>query len=300
MISRLHTVPGYGFLLGVHVSISGGVYRAPERAAALGCTAFQIFPSNPRGWRQKTHPPEDVEKFKTDVVRFKLEPFFVHMPYLPNLAADDDELYEKSAAALIEAVEATARLGGRYLVTHLGSHRGAGAKIGGERAAAAISRAVAETPRAGVTILMENAAGKSNQVGTTFAEITTLYKRIGKEGRRRVGLCVDTCHAHAMGYDLAAGGAGLEHILAEIDGSIGADKIKLLHLNDAKKQAGSGLDRHEHIGRGTIGREGFKQIVNHRVFRSLPMILETPQENDWDKKNLRTLRRLRKDVGVTP
>jgi deoxyribonuclease-4 len=288
-------VSKHKFLLGVHVSISRGVHRAPERAAALGCTTFQIFPSNPRGWRQKTHPPEDVDEFKLRVMRSGLEPFFVHMPYLPNLSASDDELYEKSAGALIEAVEATARLGGRYLVTHLGSHRGAGAKTGRERAAAAIRRAVEATPRTDVTILMENAAGKSNQVGTTFIELATLCKMVGKQGGRRVGLCVDTCHAHAMGYDLAAGSDGLERILTEIDGSIGADKIKLLHLNDAKKETGSGLDRHEHIGRGTIGRGGFKQIVNHRTLRDLPMILETPQEEDWDRKNLRTVRRLRKD-----
>lgn len=288
------------FLLGVHVSISGGVYLAPERAAALGCTTFQIFPSNPRGWRQKSPPSEDVKEFKLAVTRAKLEPFFVHMPYLPNLAAPDDELYEKSVAALAAAVETTARLGGRYLVTHLGSHRGAGAKIGRERVAAAIRRAAEETARADVTILMENSAGKSNQVGTTFTELTTLYKMIGKKGQRRVGLCVDTCHAHAMGYNLAAGGAGLEHILAEVDAFVGVDKIKLLHLNDAKAAAGSGLDRHAHIGHGTIGREGFKRIINHRTLRDLPMVLETPQESGWYRKNLRSLMRLRKDRGGEP
>ncbi|HUV87970.1 MAG TPA: deoxyribonuclease IV [bacterium] len=288
------------FLLGVHVSISGGVHLAVERAAALGCTTFQIFPSNPRGWRQKTHPPEDVERFKLGVTRAGLEPFFVHMPYLPNLAAPDDELYEKSAAALTEAVETTASLGGRYLVTHLGSHRGAGVELGRERAAAAIRRAVEATPRAGVTVLMENSAGKSNQVGTTFTELTALYKIIGKRSRRRVGLCVDTCHAHAMGYDLAAGGDGLERILAEIDGFIGVDNIRLLHLNDAKAAAGGGLDRHAHIGRGTIGREGFRRLINHRTLRDLPMVLETPQEGDWDPKNVRTVKRLREERGVAP
>lgn len=286
------------FLLGVHVSISGGVHLAVERARALGCTAFQIFPSNPRGWRQKSHPAEDVEAFKLGVKRNALEPFFVHMPYLPNLASPDDALYEKSAAALADAVETTASLGGRFLVTHLGSHRGAGAETGRERAAAAIRRALDATPRAGVTILMENAAGKSNQLGTTFTEITKLYKMLGKKCRRRVGLCVDTCHAHVMGYDLAAGGAGLERILAEVDAFVGVGNVKLLHLNDARGEAGSGLDRHAHIGRGTIGREGFKHLINHRALRGLPMVLETPQEGDWDRKNLRTVRRLREKIGA--
>ncbi len=287
-------MPSDKFLLGVHVSISGGLYFAVERAAALRCTTFQIFPSNPRGWRQKKHPPEDVDRFKQGVKRMKLEPFFVHMPYLPNLAAPDDGLYGKSVAALVETLEATARLGGRYVVTHLGSHRGAGGRTGRERVAAALRLALKETAGSDVMVLMENSAGKSNQVGTTFGELTTLYKKVGKKAQTRLGLCVDTCHAHAMGYDLSAGGGGLERLLAEVDEFIGLDKIKLLHLNDAKGEAGSGLDRHEHIGYGSIGREGFAEIINHRALRKLPMVLETPREDGWDQKNLRALRRLRK------
>ncbi len=219
------------------------------------------------------------------------------MSYLPNLASPDDALYEKSVAALVDAVERTEGLGGRYLVTHLGSHKGAGPAVGKERAAAAIRRAVRETRGADVTILLENSAGKSNQVGTTFAELTTLYRKLGKTAQRRVALCVDTCHAHAMSYDLSAGGDGLARLLAEIDGFIGVDKIKLLHLNDAKGEAGSGLDRHEHIGRGTIGRDGFKRIINHPLLRHVPMVLETPAEDGWDKKNLRAVRRLREAVA---
>jgi len=281
------------FLLGVHVSISGGVHLAVDRAAELRCTTFQIFPSNPRGWRQKPLAEEEVSAFREGVRRRGLEPFFVHMPYLPNLASPDDELYEKSTAALVDAVKRTSRLGGRYLVTHLGSHRGAGPALGQKRAAAALRRAVDATPRADVIVLMENSAGKSNQVGTTFAELTTLYKMAGKKAQARLGLCVDTCHGHAMGYDLSPAGDGLERILAEVDGFVGVNKIKIVHLNDAKAPAGSGLDRHEHIGLGTIGREGFKKIINHPKLRHLPMVLETPQEGDWDRKNLRTVRRMR-------
>jgi deoxyribonuclease-4 len=281
------------FLLGVHVSIAGGLHLAVARAAALHCSTFQIFPSNPRGWRQKDHPSEEIDKFQQGVKRRNLLAFFVHMPYLPNLAAPDDALHEKSAAALVGAIETTARLGGRYVVTHLGSHRGAGVRIGQERVAAALRLALKETVASDVIILMENSAGKSNQVGTTFTELTTLYKKVGKKAQTRLGLCVDTCHAQAMGYDLSAGGNGLERILAEVDSFIGLDGIKLLHLNDAKGEAGSGLDRHEHIGYGTIGREGFAEIINHRALRKLPMVLETPRENGWDRKNLRTLRKLR-------
>jgi deoxyribonuclease-4 len=282
------------FLLGVHVSISGGVHLAVERAVALGCTTFQIFPANPRGWRQKPLDEEEVTAFRDAVTRRGLEPFFVHMPYLPNLASPDDELYDKSTAALVDAVARTARLGGRYLITHLGSHRGAGPASGRKRVAAALRRAVEATPRADVTVLMENSAGKSNQVGTTFAELTTLYKMAGKKAQPRLGLCVDTCHGHVIGYDLSAAGDGLERILAEVEEFVGINKIKAVHLNDAKAPAGSGLDRHEHIGLGTIGREGFKKIINHPGLRHLPMVLETPQEGDWDRKNLGAIRRLRK------
>jgi len=281
------------FLLGVHVSISGGVHLAVERAAALRCTTFQIFPSNPRGWRQKPLDEEEVAAFREGVTRRGLEPFFIHMPYLPNLASPDDELYEKSTAALVDGVARAARLGGRFVITHLGSHRGAGLAAGQERAARAIRRAVEATPRADVTVLMENSAGKSNQVGTTFTELTTLYKMAGKKAQTRLGLCVDTCHSHVMGYDLSGDGDGLERIMAEVDEFVGINKIKVVHLNDAKAAAGSGLDRHEHIGLGTIGREGFKKIVNHPKLRHLPMVLETPQEGDWDEKNLKAVRRLK-------
>jgi deoxyribonuclease-4 len=281
------------FLLGVHVSIAGGLHLAVERAAALKCTTFQIFPSNPRGWRQKPPDAEDVRLFRSELERRRYGAFFVHMPYLPNLASPDDALYEKSVAALVDAVERTAALGGLYLVTHPGSHKGAGAAAGRERAAAAIRSALRETRGAGVAILMENSAGKSNQVGTSFRELTTIYRKLGKTAQRRVGLCVDTCHAHAMAYDLSAEGDGLARLLAEVDDFIGVDKIKLLHLNDAKGAAGSGLDRHEHIGRGSIGRAGFRKIINHPLLRRVPMVLETPQEDDWDKRNLRAFRRLR-------
>jgi len=284
---------GQKFLLGVHTSIAGGLPRAVERAFALGCTTFQIFPSTPRGWRQKRPAAEEVGAFRRAVAEHGLQPFFVHLPYLPNLASPDDELYEKSVAALTQALETTASLGGRYVVAHLGSHRGAGAAAGIERAAAALRRALEATPRLGVTILAENAAG-ANAVGTSFTELASLFKMAGARARRRLGLCLDTCHAHVTSYDLSVEGEGLEKILAEIDGGVGLARLKLLHLNDAKGAAASGRDRHEHVGRGTIGREGFRRIINHPALRDLPMILEMPAESGWDKKNLNALRRIRR------
>lgn len=281
------------FFLGVHVSISGGVAEAVLRAVGLKCTTFQIFPSNPRGWYQKPYEAEDVALFRERYQAAGFRDFFIHMPYLPNIASPDEDLYERSVAALIDAVERAAVLGGRYVVTHMGSHKGAGLAEGQERAAAALCRALASTRKSGVMILMEDSAGKAHQVGTKFTELAALYRRVPPACRPRVGLCVDTCHSHAMGYDLAPGGDGLERILAEVEDGFGLDKIKLIHLNDAKGPAGSMLDRHEHIGLGTIGKVGFRKIINHPLLRDVPMVLETPQEDDWDKRNLRTVRRLR-------
>jgi deoxyribonuclease-4 len=276
----------------VHTSIAGGLPRAVERAVALDCSTFQIFPSTPRGWRQKQPREEECEAFRRAVDEHDLQPFFVHLPYLPNLASPDDDLYDKSGTALVQALETTARLGGRYVVAHLGSHRGTGAAAGAERVAAALRQALKATPRLGVTILLENAAG-TNAVGTSFTELASLFKMAGALARRRLGLCIDTCHAHVTGYDLSARGDGLERLLAEIGAGVRLPRVKLLHLNDAKGAAGSGRDRHEHVGRGTIGREGFRRIINHPALRDLPMVLETPREEGWDKKNLRAVRRLR-------
>jgi len=281
------------FLVGVHVSIAGHVADAVTRAAALGCTTFQIFSSNPRGWRRKPLAPDDAADFRARAKRLGFGAFFVHMPYLPNVATPDDELWERSVAALGDALGRTAALGGRYVVTHMGSHKGAGLDFGLPRAAAALERALAASRGSGVMILMEDAAGKSGQLGTRFEELSEIYRLLGRNYRRRVGLCIDTCHSHAMGYNLSARGDGLERILAEVAAVIGVAKIKLLHLNDAKGECGSRLDRHEHIGRGTIGRAGFRKIINHPALRHLPMVLETPPEDRWDRKNLRAVRRLR-------
>jgi deoxyribonuclease-4 len=284
------------FQIGIHVSIAGGFARAPERAAALACTVFQIFPQSPRGWQARPATDDDVQSFRAAMKKLRLKEFFIHMPYLPNLATPDPALYEKSVAALIAAVKLTAHLGGRYVITHLGSHKGAGAEAGRERVAAALARALAATTDTPAVILMENAAGKGHQLGLTFPEINELHERVSgvsPGNRRRLGLCLDTCHAHAMGYDLSARGDGAARLAREIAAGPGLAALKAIHLNDARGAAGSGLDRHEHIGRGTIGREGFRRFINDAAWRDVPMVMETPQENSWDKKNLRLVRKLR-------
>lgn len=278
--------------LGLHVSTAGGIHKAPDRAAALGCRTFQVFVTNPRAWAARPLDPRHVEVFRERVGALGFKSFFVHAPYLPNVASPDDEIWRRSVAALEEVARRTAVLGGRYVVTHMGSHKGGGIEVGQRRAAAALTRVLAAVP--GIVILMEDAARYSNQVGTTVAELAAIYGLVGAGVRDRVALCIDTCHAHVMGYDLGPAGDGLETLAREVRRYFGAAGVKLLHINDAAGGAGSKVDRHEHIGYGTIGAGGFKRLINHPFFGGLPMVLETPMEDGWDARNLAAIRRLKR------
>jgi deoxyribonuclease-4 len=264
-------------LLGVHVSIAGDICEAVNRAAALRCTTFQMFPSNPRTWEAKELTEDDVGCFRERLVEHGFEKFFVHMSYLPNIASPDDELWEKSVAALTEGLRRTVALGGAGLVTHMGSHKGAGLELGIARAAYAITRALREI--AGPTkMLMEDSAGKSGQVGALFMELNRVYEAAGDDVKDRIGVCYDTCHSHAMGYDISADTSGFDKALGELDAGIGRNAVKFVHLNDSMKPAGEKLDRHANLGNGTIGADGLRRFINHPFIRkqNVPMCLETP------------------------
>jgi deoxyribonuclease-4 len=273
-------------LLGVHVSIAGNIWEAVNRAAELGCTTFQMFPANPRGWKAKELTEDDVGRFRELLAVHGLETFFVHLSYLPNVASPDDELWEKSVDALAEGLRRTAALGGAGLVTHMGSHKGTGLEFGIARAAEAITRALRETVGP-AKLLMEDSAGKSNQVGKLFTELNRVYEAAADDVKDRVGVCYDTCHSHAMGYDISADTSGFDRALDELDECIGRDAVELIHLNDSKKPAGEKLDRHANLGEGTIGAEGLKRFVNHPFVRerNVPICLETPDgEVMWPKE----------------
>jgi deoxyribonuclease-4 len=264
-------------LLGVHVSIAGDIWEAVNRAAELGCTTFQMFPSNPRTWKAKNLTEHDVGHFRDLLAEHGFEKFYVHMSYLPNIASPDDELWKKSVAALAEGLRRATALGGAGLVTHMGSHKGAGLEFGIARAADAITRTLREE-ECPTKMLMEDSAGKSGQVGTLFPELNQIYETVGVDVKDRVGVCYDTCHSHAMGYDVSADTSGFDRALGELDAGIGRDAVELIHLNDSKKPAGEKLDRHANLGEGTIGVEGLKRFVNHRFVRerNVPICLETP------------------------
>ncbi|MBP2134082.1 deoxyribonuclease-4 [Methanomicrobium sp. W14] len=260
------------FKVGCHVSIAGSLEKSVERAENIGCTTFQIFTGNPRGWNAKDISEKDVGDFTGKLENSHISPVVAHMPYLPNLATPKPDLYKKSCDVLIREIERCSLLKVPYLVTHLGSHLGKGRDEGVQRTVEALSGAV-ESVKSDVMILLENTAGTKNSIGGTLEDIGEILDTAGKT--KRIGTCFDTCHAFAAGYDLSTE-KGFNETISGYDTCIGLDRLKVVHLNDAKGECNSRLDRHEHIGLGKIGDEGLKRVVNHPKLRELAFILETP------------------------
>ncbi|MDD1723133.1 MAG: deoxyribonuclease IV [Methanothrix sp.] len=276
--------------LGVHVSVAGGIDRAVSRAQEKGCDAFQIFSSNPRGWLSSPISRLSAERFVSSLSQSGLFPAVDHMPYLPNLASARDEVYQKSVQALALELERCRMLGISYLVTHLGSHLGAGRESGMERIVSALQAAL-EGESGRTVLLLENSSGTRNSVGSSFQEIATIIDSLPQE-KERIGVCLDTCHLHAAGYDLRSSQA-LGSVLEQFRDCIKMEHLRLIHLNDCRGGLGAHLDRHEHIGLGQIGEEGFRAVLSHPALSGLPMILETPQDSRRDDLgNLETARRL--------
>ena len=259
--------------VGFHVSIDGSVDRAADRAAELGCNTFQIFTRNPRQWHSSKLAPETAKAFSDKVKSRDIKPVFAHMPYLPNLASPKDEVYEKSIDTLTLELERCRQLEIPYLVTHLGSHLGAGMQKGFTRLIDGINQAFNVTG-GGVMLLLENTAGTRNSMGGTIEDVQHILERLANHDG--VGVCFDTSHAFAAGYDLRTEDS-VESTVRKIDEVIGFERLKLVHLNDSKGDFNSRIDRHEHIGMGKIGEEGFRNILGGRL-GTLPLIMETPKD----------------------
>ncbi len=275
--------------VGVHVSIAGSIDKAVDRAVEKSCDTFQIFSCNPRGWKVRELTEIEITRFIEKVAHSGIYPPVDHMPYLPNLAAPVDEVYNKSVAALIVELRRCDALHIPYLVTHLGSHRGYGKAEGFRRIGDAVNEAFREVDNA-VMLLLENTAGTKNSMGGTFEDIRHIMAHI--EHKERLGICFDTCHAFVAGYELRTG-KSLNATLLHFDEVIGLEHLKLIHLNDAKAGLNSRLDRHEHIGLGYIGEDGFRVIINEERIKDLPMILETPVDDRRDDiRNIRKVREL--------
>ncbi|MFH0826604.1 MAG: deoxyribonuclease IV [Candidatus Omnitrophota bacterium] len=280
-------------LLGVHVSGQRKLSETLEHAHKLGCNTMQIFSRSPQRWRDKFLDNKEIEEFNYRQERFKIKPVFIHIPYLINLASPNPRLYNASIEAYIEDILEVSALKVNYIVTHMGSHKETSEEAGLKRLIDALNTILEKTKHTRVGILLENTSGSGSWLGYKFSHQRTILENL--EHKERVGLCFDTAHAYLAGYDIATK-EGLEDTLNEIDRMVGVGLIKLIHLNDARDKLGSHHDRHENIGKGYIGREGMRRIVNHPLLRGLPFILETPKSVDdkLDVVNLKTVRSLRR------
>ncbi|MCC6023622.1 MAG: deoxyribonuclease IV, partial [Thaumarchaeota archaeon] len=218
---------------------------------------------------------KEVEEFRRKFEERGFKVAVAHMPYLPNISSPDKTAHKRSTKSLIQELRRSGELGLQYLVVHVGSHMGKGVEVGIRQAAEAVNMALSQVEN-DVMILLENMAGQRNSVGSTFENIRSILDLV-KDGDR-VGVCLDTCHAFAAGYDLRAREA-IDETLKRFDEIIGLDKLKVIHVNDSKGDLGSGIDRHEHIGMGKIGERGFFELFHHPVIRPLPLILETPVDS---------------------
>lgn len=274
---------------GVHVSIAGSIDQAVDRARERNCDTFQIFTRNPRGWKLKKLIPDEATQFRDKLKASAITPAVAHMPYLPNLSCPKKGLYKKSLRALIVELERCDVLGIPYLVAHLGSHLGKGRAIGLERLVDAIDTAFSSS-KGKAMLLLENTAGTRNSMGSSFEDIQEIIDRVKEKSR--VAVCFDTCHAFGAGYDLRDV-ASVESTVAELKRTVGLESLKVVHANDSKGELASGRDRHEHIGMGHIGEQGFRAILHNDVFRKLPLILETPiDKRATDVTNMGKLREL--------
>ena len=277
--------------VGIHVSIAGSIDKSVNNAVALDCNAFQIFTRNPRGWGAPRLSDKVVSNFKRKLSASKIDRFATaaHMPYLPNFSSPETVPFQKSMKSLIEEAKRCGKLGIPYLVAHLGSHKGTGQKEGVRRVVKAFNKAAAETPN-DVMILLENNAGHKHSVGSSLEELAEMFSQV--KPRSRFGVCFDTCHAFAVGYDLKTTRQA-KSLLKKFDDLIGSDNIKIIHLNDSKGPLGCKADRHEHIGLGHIGEVGLGYFVKFAKTKKIPIILETPiDERRDDKENVRIVRQL--------
>lgn len=276
-------------LLGGHVSITGGVFKAPERARAAGCDCMQIFSKNQMQWRTRPLSAEDASGFRHKVEEFGIREAVIHDSYLINLASPDPELLMKSREAFRDELSRADALDVRYVVFHPGAHMGAGEQAGLRKVAESVSWAVKELGSSEVVPLLEITAGQGTVLGSSFEQLAKMIDLM--EEPKRAGVCFDTCHAYAAGYDLRTR-TGFAQTMRMMDDVIGMDRLKALHLNDSKGKQGSHLDRHDNIGKGYIGKEGFANVMNEARFEGIPMLLETPGGEKSYPEDLEVLRSL--------
>ena len=286
--------------LGAHLSIAGGLPRAVDRAEASGCAALQIFTKSAGQWRARELPAEEIALFRRRVRQTGIRPVVAHNSYLINLAAAETALRDRSIQALCDELDRAEALGLDGLVMHPGSFTSGTESAGLRLIAEGLAQVLDARPDAKTRILLEHTAGQGTNLGHRFEHLAEIIDRLN--GSRRIGVCLDTCHLIAAGYDIRSG-QGYEETFRQFGRIVGFRRLKVFHFNDSKKPCGSRVDRHEHIGKGCLGLEPFRRILNDARFARLPMLLETPKVDTpqtrkasdvdpWDKMNLGVLRGL--------
>jgi deoxyribonuclease IV len=278
--------------IGIHTSSAGGPHNAAERAYRLGCNTFQIFSSSPRQWAPYELGELQCAEMTRLRAKYDLRPLVIHTNYLVNMASSNELFLAKSMQAFRGEVERALSLCAEYLVLHPGSFRGADREQGLLRTVAAIATATQglDLAQSGLTILIENTAGAEFSLGGSFEQVAEVLDRL--RGIVPVGACIDTCHTHVAGYDIVSE-AGIYQTLQHLDATIGLNNVRVMHCNDAKAARGSKLDRHQHIGKGTIGKEPFRILLNDLRLAHAAFIAETPiDEPGDDRKNVDTLKKL--------
>lgn len=275
------------------MSIAGGYYKAVEHAVAAGCDCVQLFTKNSNQWRGKPITDVEAEKFQSAVKTARFQHTISHDSYLINLASPDDALWQKSLTAFVDELQRAELLGIPYVVTHPGACTTSTPAEGLARIVAALDEAHVQTAGIRARCLLETTAGQGSTLGWKFEQLAEIINCV--QAPDRLGVCVDTCHIFAAGYRLQTA-TEYADTMAELDRTVGLDRVRAFHLNDSQKPLGSRVDRHAHIGHGTLGIEPFRHLLNDPRFRAIPMYLETEkgEENgeDWDVINLRTLRGL--------
>jgi len=284
-------VPEPSLLLGAHESVAGGIHRAVERAESIGATALQVFTKNSNRWESPPLTDEAVANYKTALSKSSVRSVVSHDSYLINLCATDRDILKKSRAAMIDEIERCGALGIGMLVFHPGAHLGAGEKAGLRLIIGSLDIVHSGTEGCGVTSVVETTAGQGTVLGSTFEQIAEIVD--GVSSPERMGVCIDTCHIFAAGYDIA-GEESYRDVMESFGRSVGFDRLCVIHANDSKGDLGSRFDRHEHIGKGKIGLEGFRRIMNDPRLSDVPKILETPKGENLaeDRVNMAALRKL--------
>jgi deoxyribonuclease-4 len=273
---------------GFHVSIEGSLPKCVQRAVDRGCEVFQIFFTGPLSWKQRVFDENEIDEFKRQLKISGNMNFYTHAPYLVNLCSPDDQIYTRSLDTMLFGVRQSIRIGARALSFHVGSHRSMGYKWALKRLACALNF-ICQEASGELLIALENSSGQGNSIGSSFNQIAEI---LSMTNYSNLGVCVDTCHAYAAGYDLVSTD-GYEKFKKEIEENLEYDRVFFTHLNDSKKPLSSGIDRHENIGSGYIGLKGFRNIVNDDIFKNIDAIMETPGRTLYsDLLNMKTIRSL--------